>query len=162
MSQRSGRSSKNDGIRNDRHKFGTRQRNKTQKTLTQIGNKENIHSNANLKLEDLDVKEGKNEERSLKLIKSEAELLHHHNNSSTYYRMSSTEARKEEVSKTKVRYESHENRGIPHTSSLKIKLKSSKSLDIPKLKEGISGIMNDIEYGSREVNDLWNQICERD
>ena len=72
LSQRSGRSSKNDGIRNDRHKFGTRQRNKTQKTLSQIGNKENIHSNANLKIQDLEDKDDKNEERSLKFIKSEA------------------------------------------------------------------------------------------
>ena len=75
MSQRSGRSSKNDGFRNDRHKFGTRQRNKTQKTLTHISNKENIHSNANLKLEDLEVKEGKNEEIKQKDIKSIIEVI---------------------------------------------------------------------------------------
>ena len=72
MSQRSGRSSKNDGFKNDRHKFGTRQRNKTQKTLANICNKENVQSNCNLRVENLDDKKENGEEKSLKFIKSEA------------------------------------------------------------------------------------------
>lgn len=95
LSQRSGRSSNNDGIKNDRHKFGNRQRNKTQKTLAQISNKENVHSNVNLKIEDLYHNDKKLEEKSLKFIKSEAELLHHTNHTSTSHRNSSTEARKD-------------------------------------------------------------------
>ena len=74
----------------------------------------------------------------MKFIRSEAELLNVNNNNGCLYRMSSTEARKEGVSKPKVRYESYDN-GVPsHTSSLKIKLKSKPSLDIPKLRYGLS------------------------
>jgi len=57
--------------------------------------------------------------------------------------MSSTEARKEGVSKPKVRYESYENRVPSHTSSLKIKLKSKPSLDIQKLREGVREWLED-------------------
>ena len=72
--------------------------------------------------------------------------------------MSSTEARKDGVSRPKVRYESYENKVPPHTSSLKIKLKSKPSLDIQKLREGVKELIQDFSLKSEELNELLTTI----
>jgi hypothetical protein len=93
--------------------------------------KENLSINLNVN------RERDDNDKSLKCIKSEVDILQNH---SDFNRKKSADVslkeKKDEFGKNRVRYESNDSR-TSNTSSLKIKLKPKPTIDLIKAKQGL-------------------------